>query len=300
MVEAVHPRGSMSEPGIMRVERPEEQRFPVIVDVPHAGEWIPDDVHEEMVIGERVLRRDLDLYVDQIWAKTTELGATLVASNVSRYVVDLNRAEDDISPETVEGGKRILRPGYYQDRGVVWRTTTARTPVMAGPMSKAAFKRRLNAFYHPYHQTLREEIERVKSQFGYCILLDGHSMPSMGRKGHDDPGRRRAEIVPGDVEGLSCDTTLRWLVEEHFREKGFSVRSNEPYKGGWITRHYGQPQQGVHAIQIEIRRDLYMDERSFRIRREGLERLAEACTALIPRCGELDEEALRPSKRPRF
>ena len=290
----------MSEPKLYRLERPEEQTLPVVVDVPHAGEWIPDDVLQQMVIGDRILRRDLDLYVDQIWEEVPALGATLLVSNVSRYVVDLNRAEDDVSPETVRGGKRVDEPGYYQDRGVVWRTTTAKTPVMGSPMTKKAFKERMDRFYHPYHKALREEVHRVRSEFGYCILIDGHSMPSMGRKGHTDPGRRRAEIVPGDVDGQACDTTLRWLVEEHFRDAGFSVRSNEPYKGGWITRNYGTPEKGIHAIQIEVRRDIYMNERSFQIRRDGLERLAEACTALVPKCGELDDNALRPPRGTRF
>ena len=290
----------MIDPNLYRLERPSEQTLPVVVDVPHAGDWIPDDVRDEMVIGSKVLRRDLDLYVDQLWEAAPKLGATLMVSRVSRYVVDLNRAADDISPETVRGGVRINEPGYYQDRGVVWRTTTARTPVMAQPMSKKAFKQRLDRFYHPYHETLAKEIDRVRSQFGFCVLIDGHSMPAMGRSGHSDPGRRRAEIVPGDVNGQSCDRTLRWTVEEHFRDSGFSVRSNEPYKGGWITRHHGDPSKGVHAIQIEVRRDLYMNERTFKIRPDGMQRLIEACTSLIPKCGGLDEKSLRPPRGTRF
>ena len=290
----------MSEPNLYRLERPEEQTLPVVVDVPHAGEWIPDDVRSEMVIGTKMLRRDLDLYVDQFWESTTDLGATLMVSNVSRYVVDLNRADDDVSPQTVKGGKRVNEEGYYQDRGVVWRTTTGKTPVMSGPMSKSSFRDRLDRFYYPYHQALADAIKSVRSQFGYCILIDGHSMPSTGRKGHSDPGRKRAEIVPGDVEGQSCDRTLRWLVEEHFRDAGYSVRSNEPYKGGWITRNYGKPEKGVHAIQIEVRRDLYMNERSFRIRRDGIDQLKKACSELLPKCGNLDEKAFRPPRGTRY
>ena len=271
-----------------RIERPEEQTLPLVVDVPHAGELIPDDVRREMVIGEQVLRRDLDLYVDQLWAAAPRLGATLVACGVSRYVVDLNRAEDDVSPLTVEGGKRLNRPGYYHDRGVVWRTTTAGTAVMARPMTRELFEGRMAAFYLPYHEALAAEIARVKKQFGFCILIDGHSMPSKGRKGHSDPGSTRAEIVPGDIDGAACDRTLRWLVEEHFRDHGYSVKSNEPYKGGWITRHYGRPEERVHAIQIEVRRDLYMNEKTFRIREQGMKALREACTALIPKVADLD------------
>jgi N-formylglutamate amidohydrolase len=273
-----------------RLIRPEKQTLPVVVDVPHAGEWIPDEVLDEMVVHNRTLKRDLDLYVDRLWAQAPELGATLIASNVSRYVIDLNRADDDISPETVVGGVRVNQPGYYQDRGVVWRTTTDGTPVMRQPMTREAFDRRIATFHTPYHGAIAEEIARVKAQFGYCILIDGHSMPSRGRSGHTDPGTRRADIVPGDVEGSSCSELLTDLVSAHFREQGYSVRPNTPYKGGWITRSFGAPDQDVHALQIEVNRELYMDERTFVIKERGLMDLASACCALLPKLSGLLEQ----------
>lgn len=290
----------MSDPSLYRLERPEEQTLPVVVDVPHAGDWIPDDVRDQMVAGSDELRRDLDLYVDRLWKSAPDLGATLLVSNVSRYVVDLNRAEDDVSPKTVRGGKRVDKDGYYQDRGVVWHQTTAREPVLDEPLSKKEFKSRLEEYYHPYHEVLEQEVERIRSEFGFCVLIDGHSMPSTGRKGHKDPGAKRAEIVPGDVEGESCDRTVRWMVEEHFRDAGFSVRSNEPYRGGWITRKFGRPDEGLHSIQIEVRRDLYMNERTFGLRRDGIDELEEVCSALLPRCDEFDEKALRPTRGTRY
>lgn len=276
-----------------RIERPARQTLPLVVDVPHSGEWIPDDVRAQMVIGEQVLRRDLDLYVDRLWGAAPQQGATLVVSKVSRYVVDLNRAPDDVSPLTVEGGRRVEKPGYYHDRGVVWRATTDGIAVMAEPMSAEAFQDRMARFYLPYHEALAQEIARVKRQFGICIVIDGHSMPSRGRAGHTDTGLARAEIVPGDVDGASCDTTVRWLVEEHFRGRGYSVRSNNPYKGGHITRHYGRPQEGIHAIQIEARRDLYMNEKTFRVREDGFQRLQKAFHDLVPQMGELDLPKVR-------
>ena len=277
----------MSE-DFFRVERPDKQTLPIVVDVPHAGEWIPDEAASEMVVGDQLLRRDLDLYVDQFWAAAPEEGATLIASNVSRYVVDLNRADDDISPEAVEDGEVCYEPGYYQERGVVWRETTGGTPVMNEPLTPEDFERRLDRFYYPYHEALTAEIERVKEQFGYCILVDGHSMPSTGRQGHSDPGRRRADIVPGDVEGEACDRTVRWTVEQHYRDHGYSVRSNDPYQGGWITRHYGKPDEGVHAIQIEVNRDLYMDEETFEIREDGIQKLHDVCRDLLNELASLD------------
>jgi N-formylglutamate amidohydrolase len=266
-----------------RVERPTEQTLPIVVDVPHAGEWVPEELADKIIAGTDELKRDLDLYTDRIWAGSVDVGATMIASSVSRYVVDLNRASDDVCPQTVVGGKRIDRPGYYQERGVVWRNTTDGTPVMAGPMFPDAFERRIERFWAPYHRALAEEIERVKAVFGYCILVDGHSMPSMGRSGHSDPDSRRADIVPGDVRGTSCAAQVTTTVISHFEGHDFTVKPNLPYRGGWITRHYGRPEDDVHAIQIEVNRDLYMDERTFRPREKGLRRVADACVALLPK-----------------
>jgi len=269
------------------VERPEKQSLPIVVDVPHAGEWIPEEVAEEMVVGNQTLRRDLDLYVDEIWMDSPKFGATLIYSNVSRYVVDLNRAADDISPRTVVGAERIDRPGYYHDRGVVWRTTTDGTPVMASAMSANAFQRRIETFHAPYHRAIQEEIDRVVQLFGYCILVDGHSMPSMGRSGHSDPGARRADVVPGDVNGTSCDQAVTKLIEKHFKSAGYSVNTNTPYVGGWITRSFGNPAKNVHAIQIELNRDLYMNESTFEKRPQPMKLLSETCVGLLPKLGKL-------------
>lgn len=270
-----------------RVLRPDTQSLPVVVDVPHAGEWIPDEVLAEMSVGDRTLRRDLDLYVDEIWRDAPDLGATLIASNVSRYVVDLNRADDDVSPLTVRGAARIKRPGYYGDRGVVWRTTTDGIPVMPSPMSRDAFARRIATFHTPYHGAIAAEIERVRAQFGFCILVDGHSMPSMGRSGHTDPGTRRADVVPGDVDGTSCASVITDTICAHFREAGYSVRPNTPYKGGWITRSFSDLDRDVHSIQIELNRALYMNESTFTRDPQGLERLRQACAALLPSLGSI-------------
>lgn len=267
---------------ILTIVRPAAQTLPVVVDVPHAGEWIPEAVAAELVVGDQVLRRDLDLYVDQLWEAAPRLGATLIVSKVSRYVVDLNRAGDDVSGETVVGAQAIERPGYYGDRGVVWRTTTDGTPVMAGPMTQDAFARRIAAYHSPYHDAIEAELERVKAQFGFAILIDGHSMPSLGRRGHTDAGALRADIVPGDLDGAACSSALRRIVVDTYREHGYRVAPNEPYKGGWITRRWGRPRDHLHAIQIEVNRRLYMDEATFKIKRQGIERLRAACEAILP------------------
>ena len=154
-------------------------------------------------------------------------------------------------------------------------------------MSMHAFKRRIATFHTPYFDAIEAEIARIRDQFGYCILLDGHSMPSMGRVGHTDPGARRADVVPGDVNGASCDPGITWAVEKHFKQNGYTVAVNQPYKGGWITRWFGRPRQNVHAIQIELNSDIYMDETTFERRIERMEELGKTCVALIPILSEL-------------
>lgn len=269
-----------------RVIQPDGAPLPIVIDVPHAGEWIPPAVAGDMTVSNPPPMRDLDLFTDRLWHDAPTHGATLITSKVSRYVVDLNRASDDISASAVSGGVPVDEPGYYQERGVVWRTATDGTPIIPRPMTAEQYQRRLDLFWTPYHDALRAELERVRDEFGYCILVDGHSMPSLGRSLHRID-RRRADIVTGDLDGTSCADEVTTVVVDHFRSVGYSVRRNDPYKGGWITRNYGHPDDGIHAIQVEVNRDLYMDEKTFRVRHDGMKRLTAACIGLIAPLGEL-------------
>ena len=114
-----------------------------------------------------------------------------------------------------------------------------------------------------------------------CIRDSGHSMPSRGRAGHKDPGKERADVVPGDRDGSSCAPALSAAVGAHFSSQGLTVRPNDPYKGGYITAHHGQPADRIHAIQIELRRDLYMDEAAYVLVEPGAARLQEMLRELL-------------------
>ena len=127
-----------------------------------------------------------------------------------------------------------------------------------------------------------------RRRFGFAILVDGHSMPSVGRSEHDDPGTRRADIVPGTRGGTTCDPRVRSLVEEQLRGRGYSVVHDQPYRGGDITGSFGRPVDGLHAIQIEANRDLYLDERTLREAPDGFRRLADALTETVAALGKLD------------
>lgn len=230
---------------------------PLVVSVPHAGVLVPDGDRATVGADERTILRDADLFVDRLWQRAPALGAAFLVATQSRYVLDLNRSPDDVDTAVCPEVEVPARPN---PRSLIWRVSTEGKDVLPRPLSKAELKSRIERVHRPYHDQLAELLEQRRRHFGYAILVDGHSMPSVGRAGHADTDLRRPDVVPGDVRGRSCSALLSAAVVEHFQQAGFEVRRNDPYMGGYITRHHGRPTRGVHAIQIELNRDLYMDE----------------------------------------
>ena len=238
-------------------------RSPLVVSVPHAGVVVPVEDAPVLALEGNGLLRDADLYVDRLCAHVPARGVPVLRELVSRYVLDVNRAPDDVDKEVcpdLAAGSPGARARGMSARGLVWRLTTDGAPVLKRPLSRAELESRVARIHAPYHQKLAALLEERRAEFGYAVLLDCHSMPSTGRPGHSDPGARRADVVPGDVRGTSCAPSLSKLVAEHFERAGFAVRPNDPYMGGYITRSHGRPAKGIHAIQLELNRDLYMDE----------------------------------------
>jgi N-formylglutamate amidohydrolase len=233
---------------------------PVVVSVPHAGTLVPDEDAAVLAISGNALLRDADLHVDRLVDGVTRHGVVVVEALVSRYIVDINRAPDDVDREVCP---EVPRPARPSARGLCWRTTTDGGQVLRRPLRLDEVNSRRARIHAPYHQALETLLEERRQRFGFAVLLDMHSMPSTGRAGHTDSGARRADIVPGDVRGISCAPSLSALVGAHFNARGYTVRPNDPYMGGYITRQHGRPGRGVHAIQVEVNRDLYMDEERF-------------------------------------
>lgn len=260
---------------------PERGETPVIVEIPHAGLAIPETVAGSLIVPRDVVLRDSDLYVDRIWDHAPEHGATLLCASVSRYVVDLNRAPDDVDRDTVPDHPA---PRPTQARGVVWRVTTEGRPALRSPLRHAELRARLDAFHEPYHAALAAELERKRERFGFAVLVAAHSMPSTSRDGTS----RRADVVPGTRGRTTADPRIVDAVERHFRAAGLSVRHDDPYRGGWTTGHYGRPERGVHAIQIELNRALYVDESTSRPKDAELAWMSTLCGALLDRLGAID------------
>ena len=250
----------------------------VVVSVPHAGLEVPVEDAPLLALAGKSLLKDADLHVDKLVAGIPALGVPVVVARVSRYVLDVNRALDDVDREACP---EIERPARPSARGLCWRTTTEGAAVLARPLTLVELRSRLARIHEPYHETLAALLAERRKRFGYAVLLDVHSMPSLGRPGHADPGSRRADVVPGDLRGTSCAPALSRLVAEHFKSRGLSVRPNDPYMGGFITKHHGRPARGIHALQIELNRDLYMDESTFALKADGAAVAAELLVALV-------------------
>jgi N-formylglutamate deformylase len=259
---------------------PEDPSTPVVVSVPHAGVEVGNLA--DPLAAQLDVRCDGDLFVDELYDGHPR--GAFIRARLTRFICDLNRHPDDVSPRAVP---EHPAPRNNDGRGFVWEVTTAGTPALARPLTLADWEARRQV-HHGYHTAITTALTRARAKFGYAILVDGHSMPSVGRVGHKDPGRPRADIVPGDRDGTSCSPRLSRLVQEHFVQQGFSVTFNDPYKGGFITTHHGRPSDAFHAIQIEMRRDLYMDEAAYRRLPDKMARLRTALGALLRKLDAFD------------
>ncbi len=261
---------------------PAEPATPVVLSVPHAG--VGTAGFEGTITPELDVRCDADLFVDRLYRVGEPDGPEVyIASRLSRFVFDLNRDPDDVSRGAVP---EHPQPRNLDGRGFIWAVTTTGAAALSRPLTFAEWQQRA-ALHAVYHQTITHALERARDRFGFAILVDGHSMPSRGRAGHKNPGRERADVVPGDRDGTSCSPVLSAAVARHFEARGMSVRANDPYKGAFITAHHGRPADRIHAIQIELRRDLYMDERTFQPVDPGFSRLQHTIGSLLAELSKL-------------
>ncbi len=263
---------------------PQAEPTPVLVEVPHSGLVIPNDVESELTTTPLAALRDSDIYVDRLYARAPAFGATLLVSRVSRYVVDLNRSAEDVDSAAVP---RHPKARHVAARGVIWRARTDGTPLLKTPLTVEQFSRRIARYYTPYHDTLRKTAEQIRAQYGHVMVLAAHSMPSTGRTTFGGPSVVRADIVPGTRGRTTADGRIIDLIETHFRGAGLSVKHDAPYRGGWTTGHYGAPKQGRHVVQIEINRALYVDEASSEIKQPEFSALQTVLDQLVAKLGEM-------------
>ena len=224
---------------------PTATAVPLVVSIPHTGTLLPDAVGADLASRAMLAQPMTDWHLHHLYDFLPTLGATTIFATMSRFAVDLNRP-----PEP-----RALYPGRFET-GLVPLQTFQGEPVFRQPPDAAEVAARRLAWHAPYHARLQSLLDETRARFGRVVLVDAHSVASVPNQLH---GALADEIYLGDRDGATCGPWLRELLHEGFRAAGCAVAINEPYKGGYITDHYGR-QDGVEAIQIEITQRVYMDE----------------------------------------
>lgn len=239
------------------------------VSVPHSGEKVPEETPWLHNLPEPTLMRDVDRYVDLLYRPgVEELQVPFVVTEWNRYVVDLNRLPEDVDADSVIGD---ANPSGTHPRGIHWTVTTIGEKLMPEPISKEAHDHLVEKYFRPFHAQVVATYDKLRQQGATKIYhLDAHSMPSFGTEAHKDPGKERPEIVVSDVGGTSCEAWFLDLVVESYKKAGFEVAVNWPYLGGRVTQTYGHPDRGQHAIQVEMKRAIYMDETTKQLKAENL------------------------------
>lgn len=250
---------------------------PLVVEIPHAGLWVPAEALCLLDVAARSLAEDADLHVDVLYKRCAELGASAIVCTLSRYVVDMNRSELDVDGLAVAGRKSQ----HAALRGVVWRESGRGERVLRRSLTEDEFALRLARYHRPYHQAFTELIAEKKRRFGFAVVLAAHSMPS-----RTDRLGAVADVVPGSRGRTSASEVVLDAVERLTERHGLSLRHDSPYRGGYTTGHYGKPRDGIHVVQIELARRLYMDEASL-LPIPELVRAQRYCDDLVTTLGAL-------------
>lgn len=252
---------------------PRSRETPVVVEVPHASIRVDPLSMALCVAPAQAIVADADLYVDELMADAPLEGATLLCARWSRYVLDLNREDDDVDERAAVDGSKVDRP-----YGLVWVRTTKGEPALSRPMQADELERRLAWVHRPYHETLRAVVDRKRQRFGRAVVLSAHSMPSQGVP---------ADIVTGTQGRTTAAAGLIDLVERQARSFGWRVSGDDPYPGGATTRRWGRPAAGIHAIQLELARHLYMDEVTMQKCRDKFSTTRSFCRGLVAKLGDV-------------
>jgi N-formylglutamate amidohydrolase len=280
-------------PGHTIVE-PAEHAAPFVLCSPHSGSIYPTVLQRASKLDAHGLRKSEDCYVDQLFAEVSGLGAPMIAARFPRAYLDVNREPYELDPELF--GREL--PSYANHQsvrvagglGTIARIVADGEEIYRTPPSLPAALERVELLYKPFHEDLSALMERTHAQFGMAILIDCHSMPSAAMS--QSPGNR-PDVVIGDRFGSSCDQRLTRMIRDRLGKLGYQVQLNRPYAGGFITEHYGRPQRGFHALQVEINRALYLDEKTLE-RTRGFDRLRQDLTSL---CRYLFAELAPPATR---
>lgn len=274
---------------------PARPALPFLFNSPHSGVVYPRAFVEQSRLDLPMLRRSEDTLVDALFADVTRLGMAFMRAHFPRCYLDVNREPYELDPRMFEG--RL--PAYANTRsmrvsgglGTIARIVGEAQEIYARRIPVDDAIARIDTLYKPYHRTLRQIVTQLQRGFGMAVLVDCHSMPS----GCQRDERNRIDMVIGDRYGTSCAPVIADILEGELRRRGYSVVRNKPYAGGFITEHYGNPASGVHAVQIEINRALYMHEPTYQAS-DAFENVRRDLMDVAATLGKIAQVELTPSR----
>jgi len=269
------------EYALFEVREPESHAIPFVYNSPHSGRIYPPEFIAQSRLEGISIRRSEDHYVDELFADASALGAPLLLANFPRAYLDVNREPYELDPRMFDG----LLPPYANINslrvagglGTIPRIVAENMEIYARRLSVQEGLDRIEAVYKPYHAALRRLIARTHVQFGFGVLIDCHSMPGNVRVAGTNA---RPDFIIGDRYGTSASAELSRAAVAILEEMGFTAIRNKPYAGGFITEHYGRPSRGLHALQIEVNRSIYVDEVTLE-KRSDFALVAAAITAFM-------------------
>ncbi len=239
---------------------------PLIFASPHSGRIYPQQMMAATKLSAAAIRQSEDAYMDRLIEGAALLGVPVITARFARVFFDVNREPWELDPgmfaDELPAYARVRTARVAAGLGAIARIVSEGQEVYARKLSFAEAEARVEAVHRPYHSALKGLIDSARRDFGVAILIDWHSMPAEAARG---PTGGPCDVVLGDRFGGSCAPALSRQVERHLQKQGYVVTRNAPYAGGYTTEHYGRPGRGVHALQVEVNRALYLDEAQTRL-----------------------------------
>ncbi len=259
---------------------------PLVLDSPHSGTWYPEDFAPACPMAD--LRRAEDTHVDALYRFAPSLGASWIEARFPRSYLDVNRDTTELDTALLADAwphpvaqDPIKMAKVRLGKGLIWRLTDDGTPIYQRLLSAAEVQRRIDLGWQPYHAAVAQAVAQARAAHGWCVHINCHSMPGASSSHATDfPGLIHPDFVVGNRDHSTCAPELAHWMCDWLAQRGYSVWLNHPYKGVELVRRHGAPQHGVHSVQLEINRQLYMNERTLQTH-DGFARLQSSLKALL-------------------
>ena len=243
----------------------EDIRYPLVLSVPHKGQIFPEEFLHVTAISQNELRRNEDSFVDELVMDASHHGIPMIAMNIARSFIDINRDKMEIDPTMfynyphpeLSMGRRC-RLGL----GVIHRITAKNHPIYRGLLNYNEVVERFTKVYDVYHKRLQQLIDKCHKKFGMCFVLDCHSMPSEICSLLQET--QKIDFCLGTLFDQSCTSEMHAFFKAGLQDKNYYISDNCPYSGAYITFNYCQPRRKIYTMQMEVNRGLYMDEHSYK------------------------------------